>query len=150
MNQVAVPAQIIRRVAIDVALIAGRYTLLDQTAAAELFPLCRARGVSVWAAGVYNSGVLATVEGTGRFDYHPPSRRVTASVRRLGRICADHGVPLKAAALQFPLRHGAVSHLVISARTPSEVLENLTLLETPIPAELWRRLPRPTDGPSSG
>jgi D-threo-aldose 1-dehydrogenase len=119
---------------VDYVLLAGRYTLLDRSAAAEFLPLAQNRGVQVIAAGVYNSGILA---GGTTFDYRPAEPELLARVRRLEEACAWYGVPLAAAAIQFPLRHPAVTRIVVGARSPAEVEANLSLLELPIPDELW-------------
>ena len=42
----------------DVFLLAGRYTLLEQTAIDTLFPACRKAGTSIICGGPFNSGVL--------------------------------------------------------------------------------------------
>lgn len=119
---------------VDYVLLAGRYTLLDQSAAVEFLPLAQARGVQVIAAGVYNSGILA---GGTTFDYRPAPPELLARVRRLNAACAHYGVPLAAAAIQFPLRHPGISRIVVGARSPAEVEANLGLLSLPIPDELW-------------
>jgi D-threo-aldose 1-dehydrogenase len=118
----------------DCFLVAGRYTLLDRGAAPELLPLCAERGIAVVVGGVLNSGVLA---GGSTFDYRPAAPEVVARVRELEAICTAHGVPLAAAALQFPLRHPAVASLLLGVRSAAELDENLDLLEIEIPDGLW-------------
>jgi aryl-alcohol dehydrogenase-like predicted oxidoreductase len=122
---------------IDWLLLAGRYSLLDRSAGAELLPLCAARGVTVVIGGVFNSGLLA---GGTTFDYRPASPELVGRTRELEASCAAHGVPLAAAALQFPLRHPAVTSIVVGARSPLEVETNSTLLALPVPEELWRSI----------
>jgi D-threo-aldose 1-dehydrogenase len=132
-----VPETAVRFVAegdVDYVLLAGRYTLLDRSAAVEFLPLAQARGVQVIAAGVYNSGILA---GGTTFEYRPAEPELLARVRRLEEACARYGVPLAAAAIQFPLRHPGVTRIVVGARSPDEVEANLKLLELPIPDDLW-------------
>jgi aryl-alcohol dehydrogenase-like predicted oxidoreductase len=135
----------------DYFLLAGRYTLLDSSAAAELLPLCLERGIGVIAAGVFNSGVLATPERHGRYDYRPASDAILARVDALKAVCRSHGVPLKAAALQFPAAHPAIVSVVVGARSGSEIRENAAMYEFPIPGGLWRDLKRrgliPEDAP---
>ncbi len=121
----------------DVVLLAGRLTLLDRSAADELLPLCAERGVELVAAGVFNSGVLA---GDTMFDYRTAPPAVLERRRRLDEACARHEVPLAAAAIQFPLRHPAVTSILVGARTPEEISEDIRLLDHPVPDELWSEL----------
>ena len=121
----------------DVVLLAGRYTLLDRSAADELLPLCAERGVELLAAGVFNSGVLA---GGTTFDYHAAPPAVFERRRRLDEACVRYEVPLAAAAIQFPLRHPAVTSILVGARTPEEIAEDVRLLDHPVPEELWSEL----------
>jgi D-threo-aldose 1-dehydrogenase len=130
---------------LDVLLLAGRYTLLDQTALPELLPLCLKRGTRVVIGGPFNSGILAT--GTrpadGRpvyFNYAPAEPEVIARATAIERLCAAHGVPLKAAALQFPRGHPAVACVLAGARSVAELDENLALASFAIPAAFWRDL----------
>ena len=120
-------------------LLAGRYTLLDRSAERELFPLCLELGVPVFAAGVFNSGVLA---GGSTFDYHAAPAAVLERRRALEQTCAHYGVPLTAAAIQFPLRHPAVAAVVVGARSADEIEEDARLLDLAIPGELWAALDR--------
>ncbi len=137
VNEIAVCLETLARIDLDVILLAGRYTLLDQSAADVLLPLCQARGVRVVIGGPYNSGVLA---GGDRYDYAAAPDAVTRRVRRLAEICAAHGVALPAAALNFPLRHPAVASVIPGARSPREVAANLAHLNAPIPDSLWAAL----------
>jgi D-threo-aldose 1-dehydrogenase len=134
-NVVATALEFAREGGIDQVMIAGRYTLLDRSAEAELLPLCAERGIAVTAAGVFNSGILA---GGTTFDYQPASSALRARVDDLAGVCSRYGVPLAAAALQFPLRHPAVGTMVVGARSPAEVEQNLDHLALPIPEEFWR------------
>jgi aryl-alcohol dehydrogenase-like predicted oxidoreductase len=137
MNQWQALARFVRETEVDCVLVAGRYTLLDRSAGDELLPLCATRGCTVFAAGVFNSGLLA---GGTTFDYAPASNELVARARELAATCARWGVPLKAAALQFPLRHPAVESVLVGCRTAAEVDEDLALLRVPIPAALWDEL----------
>jgi len=125
----------VRRCDLDCVLVAGRYTLLEQPAAASLFPLCLARGVSVLAGGVFNSGILA---GTARYDYAVPPAEITARVASLRQICAGYGVPLAAVALRYVLGHPAVTAAVVGARTPAEIRADVDYLSATIPDRLFR------------
>jgi D-threo-aldose 1-dehydrogenase len=133
-NVVATAQSLVERGEIDVVLLAGRYTLLDRSAGTELFPLCTERGVPVYAAGVFNSGVLA---GGSTFDYAAAPAEVLARRDLYAAICARHSVPIAAAALQFPLRSSAVACVVVGARSADEIAEDARLIASPLPAELW-------------
>ncbi|MBU1374936.1 MAG: aldo/keto reductase [Alphaproteobacteria bacterium] len=125
----------------DIFLLAGRFTLLDRSAAARLLPACEARGVSVVIGGPYNSGVLATGAVPGaRYDYAPASETVLAKVRTLEAICARHDVRLADAALQFPLRHPAVVSVIPGGQTAAEVQRNAAGFQALLPADLWTAL----------
>jgi len=137
MNQWQALARFVRETDVDCVLVAGRYTLLDRSAGDELLPLCAARGCTVLAAGVFNSGILAN--GT-TFDYAPAPPEQAARAQALAAVCALWEVPLKAAALQFPLRHPAVGSVVVGCRSPAEVDEDVGLFGLPIPAGLWEEL----------
>jgi D-threo-aldose 1-dehydrogenase len=124
----------------DVFLLAGRYTLLEQGALNELLPLCEKRGIAVVAAGVYNSGLLADPSPGTHYNYMPAPAELIGRATRLASICEAHGVPLKAAAIQFPLAHPAVACVLTGARSPAELQENIRLFELPLPASLWEEL----------
>ena len=139
MNQWQVPLRFVRETDIDVVMLAGRYTLLDQSGL-PLLEECARRGVKVLAAGGFNSGLLATHEPGGTFDYLPAPEHVVAKARRIAAVCERHGVTLPQAAMAFPLRHPAVATIVVGARSPQEVRENAALRERPVPDELWEDL----------
>ena len=139
-NRAEVGARFVRETGIDAVLIAGRYTLLDQSAADDLLPAALDRGVDVIAAGVYNSGVLSPTDLPRTYDYRPAGPSVMARVERLGRICARHGVPLAAAALQFPLRHRAVATVLVGARTAGESIQNLEFSQVAASDGLWEEI----------
>lgn len=140
MNQAEMLTRFVRETDIDCVLVAGRYSLLDRSAAAELLPACEARGVDVVVGGVFNSGVLAAPGPDAHYDYRPVPPDVRQRVDALAASCARHGVPLPAAAVQFPLRHKAVTSIVIGARTPEEVTQNAAYLDVAIPEALWAEL----------
>lgn len=141
MNQAEMLTRFVRETDVDAVLVAGRYTLLDRTAARELLPECERRGVAVIVGGVFNSGVLA---GGTTFDYEAAPPEVLERVRGLRRICRSYGVPLPAAALRFPHRHPAVTTVLIGARSAGEVREDLDLAATAVPEGLWTELTRET------
>jgi D-threo-aldose 1-dehydrogenase len=137
MNSAAPLAWLVERADLDCVLVAGRYTLLDDSAAQELFPLCQRRGVAVLAGGVFNSGILADPREGARYDYATADAALLARARRLRDVCARYGVPLPAAALRYALRHPAVTAAVVGARTPEEVCADAAYATTPIPDALW-------------
>lgn len=140
MNQVEMLVRFAREADFDCFLVAGRYTLLDQTALPQLLPLCRERNIAVIVGGVYNSGILVDPKPGATFDYRPALPSWLERAQKLRAICDRHAVPLMAAAIQFPLAHPAVASLLVGARSKTELEENLDLLALPIPAELWTEL----------
>jgi len=137
-NEVPAILAIMRRVKIDALLLAGRYTLLDRTAVAELMPLCVAQGVGVVIGGVFNSGILATGPVPGaHFDYAPPSADIVARVTAMQAHAAAQGVSLAGAALQFALQHPAVASVLIGSAKPSSMMRNFRLIEPALPAAIW-------------
>lgn len=124
----------------DVFLLAGRYTLLDQSALDRLLPLAQERNIAIIAGGVYNSGLLIAPEEGAMFDYAPANGAIVEKARALDATCRDFSVPLRAAALQFAAAHPAVTSVVIGARSPEEVDDTLAIARLAIPADLWRAL----------
>lgn len=139
MNQWRIPARFVRETDLDVVMLAGRYTLLDRSGL-PLLDLCAERGVRVLAAGVFNSGMLATSTPGTTFDYVPAPEPVVDLARKIAKICESYGVSLPQAAMAFPLRHPAVASIVLGARSPDEVRANAALWEREIPEELWAEL----------
>jgi D-threo-aldose 1-dehydrogenase len=133
-NSVDTALEFVRRVEIDQLLIAGRYTPLDASAGDSLLALCAERGVSVVAGGVFNSGLLS---GGATYDYQAAPGHLVERTKLLAAVCARHEVPLAALAIQFPLRHPAISSILVGARSPAEIEEDIELLGFPIPDELW-------------
>jgi D-threo-aldose 1-dehydrogenase len=134
---------------LDGFLLAGRYTLLDQSALHELLPLCLKREASIVIGGPYNSGVLAPISpvrgssvkaGTPTYDYRPASPQILERVARLREVAAAFGVELAAAALQFALAHRAVVSVIPGARSAAEVQANLCFTQVPVPAAFWQAL----------
>jgi D-threo-aldose 1-dehydrogenase len=140
MNQAAMLTRFVTDTDVDVVLVAGRYTLIDQSAADALLPAARERGVSVMAGGVFNSGLLAVpAEGT-TYDYQAAPEALIIRARQLERVCALYGVPLRAAAARFPLTHPAVASVLIGARSAAEITDAIGLRGVSIPAALWDAL----------
>jgi D-threo-aldose 1-dehydrogenase len=140
MNQAEMLARFARETDIDVVLVAGRYTILDQGALDELLPACDARGVAVLVGGVMNSGVLANPGGESRFNYEPAPPDVVARAQRIAEVCDRHGVPLRAAAVQFPLAHAAVTSLVTGVRSAAHLDEYPRFARRGLPPDLWAEL----------
>lgn len=140
MNLTEPLERIVRETDVDCILVAGRYSLLDQSAGRSLLSICAERSVSVLAAGVFNGDVLARPRAGAHFDYRPAADEVIDRARAIGEVCTRHGVELAAAALHFPLRHPAVHALVVGARTPGEVREDLSFFAQPVPDALYDEL----------
>ena len=111
--------------------------MLDQDALAEVLPLCVERGISVLVGGVMNSGVLADPRPGARFDYDPATPEILDRARRLADTCERWDVPLRAAAIQFPLAHPAVAGLIAGVRRVEHLDEYPAFMRWPIPAGLW-------------
>ncbi|MBB5166472.1 aldo/keto reductase [Mycobacterium sp. AZCC_0083] len=140
MNQTAALERFARESDPDMFLLAGRYTLLEQTALQSFLPLCTQRGIAVVAGGVFNSGLLADAGAGARYDYDPAPADLIARAHRLAEVCQRHGVPLKAAALQFPIAHPSVAAVLTGTRSRAELDENAQLFDLPIPCDLWQEL----------
>ncbi|KQY23815.1 aldo/keto reductase [Rhizobium sp. Root483D2] len=130
VNEVPVCLDVMAEADIDCILLAGRYTLLDRTATAELLPLCEKKKTSLVVGGVFNSGILATgpVEGS-HFDYMPATPDVLNKVRAMEAIARSEGLPLAAPAIQFPLQSPAVASVLLGTAKPSSLIRNMELTE---------------------
>ena len=125
----------------DCFLLAGRYTLLDQSAQSEFLPYCQQNGIGIMIGGPYNSGILASDLGPdAQYDYRAATLEVLEKARRIRDVCARYDVPLKAAALQFVLAHPAVTSVIPGSSFPEHVRENVALIQRAIPSELWEDL----------
>lgn len=140
MNQTAMLTRFVIDTDVDVVLIAGRLTLLDQSAERDLLPAAQERGVSVLAGGVFNSGVLAVPESSSTYDYQAAPGGLLARAWRLEAVCAQFGVPLRAAAARFPMCHPAVASVLVGARSAAEICDAIALWQAEIPAALWAAL----------
>jgi len=125
----------------DCFLLAGRYSLLEQESLNSFLPLCVERNASVVVGGGFNSGILATgaVEGA-RYNYGPAPAPILERVRKIEAVCSEFSVPLQAAAMQFVTAHPAVSSLIVGARGPAQLKQNVAWFESTIPAGLWDTL----------
>ncbi|MEU6872967.1 aldo/keto reductase [Streptomyces sp. NPDC046751] len=140
MNQTAMLTRFLRDTDVDVVLCAGRYTLLDQSALNGLLPEAAARGRSVVVGGVFNSGLLADPRPGATYDYTAAPLSLLDRALRIKAVTEGHGVPLRAAALHYPLAHPAVAGVLVGTRSPDEVRDAAALLRREIPDELWDEL----------
>jgi len=135
---------ILRHADLDCLLIAGRYTLLDQSALAQLLPLCEKRRVRLAIGGPFNSGILATGVANAaaplRFNYEEAPPAMVERARKLEVLCERFEVPLRAAALQFPLAHGSVDVVLVGVKTIAHWRDACAKLEHPIPQAFWDAL----------
>jgi len=123
-------------------MLSGRYTLLDHSAVGDLLPACADRGVSVLAASIFNSGILARPRpaATAPFDYEPATPELLRRAHRIADVCEAHGVTLPQVAMAFPLRHPAVAGIVVGIRSADEARRNAEAFAAPIPAQVWAGL----------
>jgi D-threo-aldose 1-dehydrogenase len=140
MNSVAPMMRIVTETDADQVMLAGRYTVLDRSADIELLPACIEKSVAVVAAGVYNSGLLADPRPGATFDYADAPPHLVEQARAMQRLCAGFGVPLRAVAVQFPLRRRGVTQVAVGSRSPMQVLDNLEMLVHEVPDQLWALL----------
>jgi D-threo-aldose 1-dehydrogenase len=140
MNQWQMLDRFVDRVDLDCVLLAGRYSLLDRSGAEVLLRHCAERGVGVVLGGVFNSGLLADPHHNTTYDYVSAPDALVVRARAMARVCGERGVSLTAAALQFALRHPAVSAVVVGARSVAEVRADAAAATAPIPDDLWDTL----------
>jgi D-threo-aldose 1-dehydrogenase len=141
VNEVAACLEVMDHARLDVILLAGRYTLLEQTPLDDFFPTCEVAGTAIVIGGPFNSGILAAGAKSGAtFNYEAAPQAVIDKVAAIEAVCGAHGVPLPAAALQFPLAHPLVASVIPGLDSPERVEQALALYRHPIPAALWRDL----------
>jgi D-threo-aldose 1-dehydrogenase len=140
-NVCATALRFVRETDVDQVLLANRITLLDRSGLAVARE-CSERGVALVAAGVFNSGLLADPRGDARYEYRRAPPAVRARALELDRLCEGEGVPLAAAALQFPLRRDGVESVVVGARSVAELDADVAALDTVISDALWAELER--------
>jgi D-threo-aldose 1-dehydrogenase len=134
--------RLVREADVDVVMLANRYTLLNHSALDDLLPACAERGVSVLAAAVFNSGMLATPRppADARYDYQPAAPELLRRANRIADLCEAHGATLPQAAMAFPLLHPVVAGIVTGMRTAAEVRANVAAFRADLPAALWSDL----------
>ncbi|MEO8301978.1 MAG: aldo/keto reductase [Rhizomicrobium sp.] len=143
VNEVPACLEVMDHARLDVILLAGRYTLLEQTPLDDLFPRCMAAGTAIVVGGPYNSGILAVGTRTAAplyYDYEAAPAEVIEKVRGIEAVCDRHGVKLAAAALQFPLSHPLVASVIPGLDSPERVSQTVALHRHAIPAALWQDL----------
>jgi D-threo-aldose 1-dehydrogenase len=141
VNEWQVLEEAMRVADFDAFLLAGRYTLLEQTALKTFLPECVRRNISVLVGGPFNSGILAKGPSPGVwYNYAPASEEILERVRRIKCVCNRYGVGLPKAALRFPSAHPAVASVVFGPRSASELMTNLEDFTSPIDPEVWRAL----------
>jgi D-threo-aldose 1-dehydrogenase len=142
MNSSVQLARFVATGSVDVVLLAGRYTLLEQDALDDVLPAAAETGSSVVIGGVFNSGLLARPEvaDNARYEYAPAAPERLARARRIAAVCRRYGTSLPAAAVQFPLAHPAVACVLVGAASPGELIEDDERRREPIPDELWPAL----------
>jgi D-threo-aldose 1-dehydrogenase len=141
MNQPEMLTRFAQEADFDCFLLASCYTLLVHSALKELFPICRQKRIGIIIGAPYNSGILATGAQPGaKFSYKPAPPDILERVRKIEETCSAYNVPLKAAALQFPLGHEAVTTIIPGSRSEAELEENVRMVAYQIPADFWSEL----------
>ncbi|MCX4903349.1 aldo/keto reductase [Streptomyces sp. NBC_00878] len=154
MNQAEMLTRFVRDTDVDVVLCAGRYTLLDQRALAELLPSAEERGTSVVIGGAFNSGLLADPKPGATYNYTSASQEMLDQALRIKAVAERHGTTLRAAALAFPLAHPAVASVLVGTRSADQVHDIVRQFTAPVPAAFWQELRDtellPADAPVPG
>ena len=142
MNQSPMLARFLRETPVDVVMMAGRYTLLEQNALDDALATAVAVGKNVVAVGVFNSGILSRPRpGPGaRFNYEAAPPELVARANQIADICEQHGTSLPAAAIAFPLAHPCVVNVTLGMRTAAEVQQDVSLYRSRVPPGLWSDL----------
>ena len=143
VNEWQICEEVLAAADLDIVLLAGRYTLLEQQALESFLPLCVRRGVAVVVGGPYNSGILARddqTRGGAHYDYGRAPADIIARVDSIAAVCLRHRVPVAAAALQFPLAHPAVVSVIPGMSSVAEVAAAVRWMSIPIPAACWQEL----------
>ena len=141
VNESAVCTRVMKEFDPDCFLLAGRFTLLEQEPLDEMLPLCIEKNVSVIIGGPYNSGLLTNIERRrATYDYKPVSDELWEQTLKIRRVCESHDVDIRAAALQYPLRHEAVAAVIPGMWSLEEVDANFDLIQRELPDSLWSDL----------
>ena len=141
LNELDVALRFVDEADVDCIMLPQRFTLLDRSAESRLLARCIAADVKVLVAGPFDSGILATGAVSGAtYNYQPAPGGIVAQVQAMESVCRDFSVPLRAAALQFPLRHPAVASVVTGMRSAGEVNDNVAAMSLAIPEDFWPAL----------
>jgi D-threo-aldose 1-dehydrogenase len=140
MNICSYATKAVKEMDLDVILIAGRYSLLDQSAQEVLFKECLKKQTGVLVGGVYNSGVLANPTPESTYNYLPVTPEILIKVKQIQQLLLDFNIPLTAAAIQFPLRHPAVTCVITGSRSVTELNANIEDFDRDIPDAVWNAL----------
>jgi len=143
VNEVEVCRRLLKESPLDVILLAGRYTLLEQAPLKDLFPLCAERGTQLIIGGAFNSGILATGTRSGKtphYNYAPAPPEILARVAAIEDVCDHHGVSLISAALQFPLAHPLVTSVIPGLASAEHVDSMLAIYQARIPGDFWEEM----------
>ncbi len=127
---------------LDVLMVAGRLTLLEQPALSEVVPACVRTGTGIVTASIFNSGLLARDDPTGnpRYEYGEAPPEILDRAARIAAICRAHDVPLPAAALQYTPRVSPVRSVVAGSSRPEQIRQNAEWMAMPVPDDLWSDL----------
>lgn len=143
MNQAEMLVRFATECDFDCFLLAGRYTLLDQTGLQKLLPICFEKRISIILGGPFNSGILATgAVRNAKFDYQSAPPEILEKVAQIEAVCSAYRIPLRAAALQFPFTHPAVAAVIPGCRSELEVEDNIRMMQAFIPSDFWNELRR--------
>ncbi len=140
MNICSYATKAVKEMDLDVILIAGRYSLLDQSAQEVLFKECLKKQTGVMVGGVYNSGVLANPTPESTYNYVPVTPEILSKVKQIQALLLDFDISLTAAAIQFPLRHPAVTCVLTGSRSVTELNANIKDFDQTIPDAAWKAL----------
>ncbi|WP_171102088.1 aldo/keto reductase [Ruegeria sp. HKCCD7255] len=141
VNTVEICEELLGRIPIDLILLAGRYTLLEQTAKDRLFPLLEQHGAKLVIGGVFNSGILATGPvASAQYNYVPAPDHIKTRTAQIQEICARHDVPLASAAIQYPAQSEYVVSTLIGTAKTSSLQRNIDQFEAQLPTALWDEL----------
>lgn len=144
LNYCAPSIKAVKEMDLDIILIAGRFSLLDQSAQEQLFKECKKKNTAVAIGGVYNSGILANPVAGATFDYSPASEELISKAQKIKHLLADFHIPLTAAAIQFPLRHPVVTSVLTGSRNVKELNSNISDFDLDIPEAVWQALEEST------
>ena len=140
MNEWEMPKKFIEKFDLDIILLAGRYTLLEQTSLGFLSD-CIKYNTKIVIGGPYNSGILARdLNGPVSYDYEPAPENLIQKAKKINNVCKNNSIPMKAAALQFALHHPAIISVIPGVQSLSELLENINMIKFDIPNRFWDEL----------